>query len=74
MGPWNMLEFAQTALSFRGATLGGFVSPSVGPPDEVNTRPEPDEELPESNIAEWERGRAVQRERERRMARRGDED
>ena len=66
IGAWRLLDLAQASISLRSMLFGGGPLPEYGPPDVINTRIEPDEELPGSNIAEHEQRSAIERERTRR--------
>jgi hypothetical protein len=69
IGPWRLLEIVQATMPFRAGMWGGaMIVPEYGPAD-APARPEPDEELPGSNISEGERRDAVERERARRFVR-----
>jgi hypothetical protein len=70
IGPWRLLDIVQATMPFRSAAMwGGAMSmPEYGPADAPHN-PEPDEELPGSNISESERSEAVQREAARRFVR-----
>jgi len=69
IGPWRLLDIVQATMPFRAAMWGGsMVVPEYGPADTPHN-PQPDEELPGSNISESERTAAVQRERARRFVR-----
>jgi hypothetical protein len=66
IGPWRLLELIQATMPLRASMLGGGgVIPEYGPPDRAPL-PEPEEELPDSNIGEREQRSAMQRERARR--------
>jgi hypothetical protein len=67
IGPWRLLEIVQATIPLRaGMWGGGLIVPEYGPPDGA-PNPEPDGELPGSNISDSERNAAVQRERARRF-------
>jgi hypothetical protein len=71
IGPWRLLEIVQATMPFRGGGLWatGMIVPEYGPADVSHGSPEPEEELPGSNISEHERNQAVERERARRFVR-----
>lgn len=69
IGPWRLLDIVQATMPFRAAMWGGaLMVPEYGPADTPHN-PEPDEELPGSNISTSEQNEAVQRERARRFVR-----
>ena len=69
IGPWRLLDIVQASMPFRAGMLGGgLIMPEYGPADATHN-PEPDEELPGSNISDHERNQAVQREQARRFVR-----
>ena len=68
MGPWRLLDLVCASTPWRGGLLAGpTILPEHGPPDPVLRMIDPDEELPESNIAEHEQRQAIARERSRRF-------
>jgi hypothetical protein len=70
LGPWRLLDLFYATTSSRGNLLGGgIVLPEFGPPDEVTHGGDPEEELPDSNIAEHEQRQAIAREAARRYVR-----
>ena len=68
MGPWRLLDLVCASTPWRGGLLAGpTILPEHGPPDPGVPNAEPDEELPDSNIAEHEQQQAIARERARRF-------
>jgi hypothetical protein len=65
IGAWRLLDIVIATMPFRIGMMGG-VLPEYGPADARTRTPEPDDELPDSNISEREQQRAIARERERR--------
>jgi hypothetical protein len=61
-----LIEFVQATMPLRAGLFGGGVMPAYGPPDAALPTPEPDQELPDSNIDEWEQRNAIARESSRR--------
>jgi hypothetical protein len=70
IGTWRLLDLVQATLPFRAGMWGGsMIVPEFGPADAPARNPEPDEELPGSNISDSERNEAVRREQARRFVR-----
>jgi len=70
IGAWRLLDIVQATLPFRAGMWGGaMIVPEFGPADAPIRAPEPDEELPGSNISDSERHEAVRREQARRFVR-----
>ena len=70
IGPWRLLDIVQATMPFRAGMWGGsMIVPEFGPADAPAGNPEPDEELPGSNISDSERHEAVRREQARRFVR-----
>ncbi len=69
IGTWRLLDLVHATAGSRAGTLGaGAMLPEFGPPDEKIANVEPEQELPESNLAEHEQRRAIEREAARRYA------
>jgi hypothetical protein len=61
------MDIVLATMPFRIGLMGGAgVLPEYGPADATVRVPEPEDELPESNISEFEQQRAIARERDRR--------
>ena len=70
LGPWRMLDLARATMPMRLSVVGMAAAlPQFGPPDEPEGTSDPAQELPASNITDWEQSQAVQRERARRFLR-----
>ncbi|HZP57766.1 MAG TPA: hypothetical protein VFC53_09470 [Dehalococcoidia bacterium] len=70
IGPWRLLDILESSMAWRGSLLGGaLMLPRHGPPDVSGPPPDPDHELPDSNLGDHEQQAAVQRERARRFVR-----
>jgi hypothetical protein len=70
IGAWRLLDIFGATGPWRAGILGSAVSlPEFGPPDSVPATVDPDNELPESNLADHEQRQAIARERARRYLR-----
>lgn len=67
IGPWRLLDIVWATVPSRGGLFGGpAILPEFGPPDVIPATVDPDNELPDSNLAAHEQRQAIAAERARR--------
>jgi len=67
IGPWRLLDLVLATMPFRVGLFGGFgLLPEYGVADARVPDADPSDELPHSNISDYEQQLAIRRERDRR--------
>jgi hypothetical protein len=67
IGPWRLLDLVLATMPVRAALFGGFgMLPEYGAADARVANTDSGDELPHSNISDYEQRTAISRERDRR--------